>query len=373
MTRRTGQRLLALGALLAAAAGSSHRAEAYEAPRAVVYLERGGASLVAGADAAARGRASVLVGQGIDEVDVPAYSRGDAEWNRTVACVRERYARWNIDIVDERPAGDDFTMAVVGGKARLLGFRGDVAGIAPDGVGEVVHGAVAFVFERSIHGGAQAVCETAVHEIGHTLGLDHAYLCEDPMSYLTGCGAKRFQDVDAPCGEMGARRCENGASTQNSVRHLDAALGVRGQEDPYPPPAPPPPPDDQRGDPPCHGDPPQPEPEPEPGYDSDGPALSLLTSVARRRYDSAQPFVVAVRASDASGVARVELGWQQGESGRVFTCDALPDDVPVTCEQHGDVYVFALQVGRGTRRFALRAFDAYGNVSTTRTMSVRFR
>ncbi len=339
--------------------------------RVVVYLEQGGASLTAGADAAARARSSVLIGRGLDEARVPGWSRSDADWQRTVACVQRGFAAWQVDVVDERPASGEFIMAVVGGESRALGYGRDVAGVAPYS-GAVIHGAVAFVFEQTIHGGADAVCEVAVHEIGHTLGLDHEYLCEDPMSYLHGCGAKRFQDAEVACGEWAPRECADGAAMQNSVRHLGAVLGVAAEDDAPAAPDDAPAPDDTSA-PDVSDDTPAPDARaPDALVDPDGPSLTLLTPDPAPELVDGEYLVIAVQASDASGVARIELGW--GHTGQVFTCDDLPEGVPIWCVQEDDVYVFALRVGRGrgARTFAVRATDAHGNVTTTDELTVRF-
>ena len=101
-----------------------------------------------------------------------------------------------------------------------------MGGLAPLGDGPI-HDAVVFVFASTLKLKTQALCETAAQEIGHAYGLDHVMVCKDPMTYLTGCGAKTFQDVDAPCGERDARACADGGATQNSHQHLLDVLGAR--------------------------------------------------------------------------------------------------------------------------------------------------
>jgi hypothetical protein len=86
------------------------------------------------------------------------------------------------------------------------------------------------------------------------LGLDHTFKCGDIMSYfLDRCGARKFMDVDAPCGEFSARVCGDGSKTQNSYRMIVNAVGLR-QADPSSKPQPQP----------------QPQPQPEPDADPDG-------------------------------------------------------------------------------------------------------
>jgi hypothetical protein len=45
------------------------------------------------------------------------------------------------------------------------------------------------------------------------------------MSYLDGCGAKAFQDLDAPCGVVSPQTCQCGGQTQNSYQALLAIFG----------------------------------------------------------------------------------------------------------------------------------------------------
>jgi MYXO-CTERM domain-containing protein len=49
------------------------------------------------------------------------------------------------------------------------------------------------------------------------------------MTYLTGCGVKSFQDIDAPCGEYGPRDCECGGASQSSYQKLVAEFGRAGE------------------------------------------------------------------------------------------------------------------------------------------------
>ncbi|HLU65751.1 MAG TPA: Ig-like domain-containing protein, partial [Kofleriaceae bacterium] len=70
------------------------------------------------------------------------------------------------------------------------------------------------------------ICWTVAQETAHGFGLDHEYLCEDPMTYRTDCSdTKWFRDIDAPCGEGGPRSCSCGGSTQNSYRMISDHFG----------------------------------------------------------------------------------------------------------------------------------------------------
>ncbi|MCA9680031.1 MAG: hypothetical protein KC464_33680, partial [Myxococcales bacterium] len=191
-----------------------------------VYLDPDGGTVTGGWDDAATGVSSIALGVAGERVTVPAWRGGARRWQQVVQCVRDRFAAFAIDVVTDRPAGDDYTLVLVGGRPSLFGYPSSVSGVAPYS-GEVMRGAIAFVFSDVVESEVEQTCTGILHEVGHTLGLDHEYLCEDPMSYLWGCGEKRFQDQVAACGEEEERSCGNGEATQNSYRTLVAAVGLR--------------------------------------------------------------------------------------------------------------------------------------------------
>ena len=49
----------------------------------------------------------------------------------------------------------------------------------------------------------------------------------DVMTYLSGCGKKRFVRADVRCGENKRRDCDSGEATQNSHKRLLDVLGPR--------------------------------------------------------------------------------------------------------------------------------------------------
>ena len=204
----------------------------------LVYLNAGGSVITGGADNPARNTSWIAASAGGD-VRFPAYSGSARSWQAITACVRDGYRDFAVDFTDQRPNGTGYSMIVIGGSPALLGLNNQVGGIAPSD-SEVLRNAVGFVFSASSGNRVNDVCEAIVHEVGHTLGLDHAYRCEDPMSYLNGCGPKRFADVAAPCGEYAARSCDNGAATQNSFRKLISLVGGRNREGATTPPVLPP-------------------------------------------------------------------------------------------------------------------------------------
>ncbi len=219
--------LVVLGLLSVGTVASASRAFAAPAAPLTVFLDRDGESRPAhGSDPA---------------VEIPPYGGGDRAWNAVVDCVRTHYAPFRVDIVDTRPARGKYITAVVGGLASQLGLDDRTTnGVGPFD-GSVIPDAVVHVFsqvgtgERDI----ENVCAVTAHEVGHALGLDHEVLCGDIMSYyLDQCGARRFVDDDAPCGEAEARACGNRARSQNSYRLLAKNVGLRPETAPAAPAAP---------------------------------------------------------------------------------------------------------------------------------------
>ena len=208
-------------AVLIAVATTAGSARADAAPRPVtVFLDRGGRVVS-------------------EKVRIPRFGGGDRAWAGIVACVKDHYAPFQVDIVDQKPARGQYITAVIGGRASQLGLDDRwTNGVGPHS-GRVIANAIVFIFskvgtgERDVHN----LCAVTAHEVAHALGLDHSFKCGDIMSYwLDRCGKRRFMDADAPCGEDEARECANGDEVQNSYRRLGELVGFR--EEPAPEPEP---------------------------------------------------------------------------------------------------------------------------------------
>jgi hypothetical protein len=106
----------------------------------------------------------------------------------------------------------------------MAGFAG-AGGVAPFSCG-VIPNAITFTFAETLGNNPQLIAEVVGQESAHAWGLDHEYLCEDPMTYLSGCGNKTFQNVDAQCGEFSPRQCSCGGATQNSYQHIINTFGA---------------------------------------------------------------------------------------------------------------------------------------------------
>lgn len=312
-----------------------------------VYLNGAGATLEGGWDNSGNNTSALVRSHGFDELEVPEYSGSRSKWKKTVDCVRDKLADFEIEVVTERPSSGDYIMAMLGGRPSMLGYPRGVSGVAPFS-GGVIPEAVVFVFERSLRANVGATCNSTVHEVGHALGLEHQYLCEDPMSYLHGCGEKSFQDEDAWCGEFGARECRSGGK-QNTYRRLAETVGLR----------------EGAGATVADSDTttrrPQHEAEPAPG-DDDAPTVTIR-SPDREVADSGSTFKILAEVDDAK--ADVELLWATPRGNYLMSCADMPDNVPATCRRKGKFVLFSLDVGDGERAFAVRATDDAGNQSVS--------
>ena len=190
-------------------------------PAAILFLNRFGGTYRAGPNSAAANTSSIITGTRT----VPPFAGTDADWASILGCMRAEYAPFNVSIVDVEPAPTvRYTEAVVGGLPGNIGYPPGVAGVAPQYCSPATN-TIVFILSAVVPGENRLICEFTAHETGHSFALDHEFLCEDPMTYLTGCGEKTFQDQTVACGEFSERTCACGNPTQNSFANLLAAVG----------------------------------------------------------------------------------------------------------------------------------------------------
>jgi hypothetical protein len=299
--------------------------------RRVLYVNpHGGTYAPARDDNSSANRSSILARTS----SVAPYAGTAAQWDTIFGCVRDAFAPWDLIVTDEDPGETWHIEAVVGGDSSDIG-RPNIGGVSPVfGDCSTIERAVNFTFTEGIEGSTRWICETIAHEVGHSLGLDHEYLCEDPMTYLTGCGDKTFQPAYARCGEYGERDCRCG-ETQSSHAFLDDRLGLRPAE-PAAPSGPATNPPDSSADPPTWVG-----LLPEDGATLEGDGTATVSAE-----------------TDAE---RVELLWEY-MNVLVIDCDAPPD--VATCERDGDQVRFHVRVGTGERTFRLRLTSGDQQIET---------
>ena len=196
--------------------------------RTVLFLNRNGGTYNAGwSDDSTQNVSSILS----FNAQIPAYPYGDGSWDQFMGCMRDLYSDFNIEVTDVDPGAAAHMEVVVGGHPNHIGMSNGIGGVAPMTCG-VIGNAVAYAFPETYGDDPQGICEAAGQESAHAFGLDHEYLCEDIMTYLYGCGAKRFVDQDVSCGEYSARSCYCGGNTQNSYQYLLGVLGPAENDEP---------------------------------------------------------------------------------------------------------------------------------------------
>ncbi len=262
---------------------------------------------------------------------VPPAKFSDAQWLQLVSCVRDEFARFNVDVVQDRPATPGFIMEMVGGQPSDLSLPSGVGGIAPidSNACSTIEGAIVYVFAEALNNDVQTTCEAGSQEIAHAFSLDHELLDSDPMTYLMYTGHKTFQDMDADCGEFQSRQCICNRAQQNSVKILSDKAGLF--------------------------------------QDPNGPAVSI-TSPDDGAMLSAGALAITVHATSPMGIQRVTLHYQDAFSWIVADCSGhgLP------CTRNGDDYVFNVSNAGGLATFFAEAADTAGttNVTHSRTVSL---
>lgn len=191
----------------------------------IIFLNRcaGGCIVNGGGNDSRQNRSSIVRSS---SVSVSEWGKGDAQWEELVGCVKAMYDPYDVVVTDVDPGPNvEHFEAIVAGSPGDIGLPGSVGGIAPFACG-VINNAITFSFANApfYANGIDGICETVAQETAHAFGLEHAYLCSDPMTYLDPCGYKWFQDENASCGEYSPSQC-NCRNNQNSHRILEDHFG----------------------------------------------------------------------------------------------------------------------------------------------------
>lgn len=307
------------------------RIQAAPAGPTVIFLNRVQTTMKGGSDDSSQDISSVVQQQGMSQAMLPAFAGTDASWQQLVSCVRDEYKRFNVVVTDQRPTQPGYVQLHCGGNGSELGFPSGTGGVAPIDTQQcnVISDAVAYVFTDIYKGDVQGMCEAGAQELAHTFSLDHEYLCQDPMTYLQGCGAKTFQDVDAMCGESAARACSCGHATQNSVKILTQKLGLAAP-------------------------------------DTIAPTVIVTSPTAGASVDGTMNWNVVASAADNVGVTKVELHVNDGTGDRASVCG----DNSLPCTTSTGVSTWKLPPGAGMRTLSAWAYDAAGNVGKSTAVVV---
>lgn len=188
----------------------------------ILYLNRceGGCALTPGPDDSRQNTSSIVP----EPVTIAEFPHDDKVWKQTLRCVQEMYEPFEIRVTDQDPGNQPHVESIVAGHPRDLQMA-HAGGVSPFTCGVILNG-INFTFAE-LMGHPKALCYTVAQESGHTFGLDHQLLCDDPMTYLPSCGEKEFRRVDADCGERDPRECYCGGTIQNSYLGLLHILGPR--------------------------------------------------------------------------------------------------------------------------------------------------
>jgi len=280
----------------------------------IIYMNKNGGTFTPGNNDSRTNRSSIPN----QTSTIAPWNISDAAWQQIMTCVKAQFAPFDVQITDVDPGQVPHIESVVAGSPQDVGMQQGVGGVSPfTSDCSTIPNSIVYTFAEVFGNDYQTVCEVVAQEVSHSFGLDHEYLCSDPMTYLTGCGAKSFQNQDVPCGEYSARTCACGQSTQNSVAMLSARIGVNGG-------------------------------------DTTPPTVAIQSPADGATV--APGFTVSVNATDDNAVSRVEL---YIDGTMVSTDDSAP-------------FSFATDDGLalGTHQIETRAYDASNVASSTINVDV---
>lgn len=202
----------------------------------VVYLNRciGGCTITKVADGQTDSRQNWS--ETVDaDITFPEFAVSAEDWAAVKACVQNGFGAYDIVVTDVDPGTASHHETIISGLAGDIGLPESVLGISRlSPVCAPYDNSISFAFamhpaiSRPSGLDVGELCTTIVHEVGHAYGMEHAYFCQDVMTYIADeCGEQKFfRDELMQCGEgFGSqdqdpsddiRPCTCGGSLQNT-------------------------------------------------------------------------------------------------------------------------------------------------------------
>lgn len=172
--------------------------------------------------------------QGSSNRTLSAYNGSTTAWNAIIACVRENFAPFNIQVVTDEPAANtSYFKAFAAGTPANVGFPSGVAGVASFTCG-MIPNAISFSFLNLNPNDVNDACWTISQEAAHNFGLSHSMLAADAMTYIQNPARKRFVNQTACIGTQGCCspsqecQCNVPNDEQNSYQKLLTIFGAAG-------------------------------------------------------------------------------------------------------------------------------------------------
>ena len=142
-----------------------------------------------------------------------AFPYTDAVWNSVVACMKDTFSPFNVNITDVDPGTANHFEIMIGNLPADIGLPGTYGGVSPFACGSsYIPNSLVFdfagVWNNPSTGSVEDICSTAAQEIAHSFTLDHSTVAADPMTYFSFVGRRYFQNMNQQCGSD----CVNGKS-----------------------------------------------------------------------------------------------------------------------------------------------------------------
>ena len=267
---------------------------------------------------------------GVNSATLSQLTVSQTTWNQVMACMRDVFSPFNVEITDVDPGTARHFEIMFGGTSQQLGMGDGIGGVSPATCSTFIPNSLVFVFD--VWGdNVEELCSTAAQEIAHSWSLDHTTTASDPLTYFGFNGRKRFFNGNEACGSdcingsigglqcsgpnQQTRACFCGGTTQNPTAEIKALFG---DGTPTPP-------------------------------------VAMIT--APRNGDSVQPgFPVQTSVTDDQGVTKVEL---------------LVDNMVVQTLTSGPFAFNApANLGQGTHMVKIRATDVFNTVGESSVVQV---
>ncbi|MDX2092749.1 MAG: Ig-like domain-containing protein [Kofleriaceae bacterium] len=141
------------------------------------------------------------------------FSGSDATWNNVVACVKDVFTRFGVEITTTNPSPAPHFEIMIAGSPTDLGMSPSTGGVSQFSCGQqYIPNSLVFAFQKVWGSDVEEICSTAAQEIAHSFTLDHVTDASDPLTYFGYSGRRQFKDAQVQCGSD----CVNGVSPFNA-------------------------------------------------------------------------------------------------------------------------------------------------------------